>query len=436
ILAELEKASEKERYNRHGIYFYVGDAYYRFHDYERAIPCLKAALHDNPTLYFPDRSDLQARNLLGEYYAQINELDSSDYYYRSMYDNRESVRFRPTYDVRAAAGIAYNLMKRGNYRQALSLLERWLPEAIDQKIYMEAYNITLALAECYLAENRSAQAKTMTDSAFTLIRHDRHNRFRRERLYEAIYHYGTATGNLSLARQYADSMQTAAAEYEKKTSSLIILRAEQEVFESEKALKDNQIKVHRMRFMLTFGGCILLLIFLGIGIYYNRVITRKNRGLYRQIKEQDSLNEEMERMTKRYENLLTSVSPSLEADAEKECPGDKQQKELVKRLSKYLLDGKNFNKPDIDLDGLVSELATNRSYLFEAVKTVTGKTLMECIQTLRLNEARQLIDNHPNLTIEAIAADCGFNNRQTFHRLFKEQYNISPAEYRKMVKNR
>ncbi|MDR3219353.1 MAG: hypothetical protein LBU22_10350, partial [Dysgonamonadaceae bacterium] len=39
ILAELEKASEKERYNRHGIYFYVGDAYYRFHDYERAIPC-------------------------------------------------------------------------------------------------------------------------------------------------------------------------------------------------------------------------------------------------------------------------------------------------------------------------------------------------------------------------------------------------------------
>jgi hypothetical protein len=64
-------------------------------------------------------------------------------------------------------------------------------------------------------------------------------------------------------------------------------------------------------------------ILLGIGLYYNRVITAKNRGLYRQIKEQDSLNEEMEQMTKRYENLLTSVSPSVEAEAEKERPGDK-----------------------------------------------------------------------------------------------------------------
>jgi AraC-like DNA-binding protein len=81
-------------------------------------------------------------------------------------------------------------------------------------------------------------------------------------------------------------------------------------------------------------------------------------------------------------------------------------------------------------------LATNRSYLFEAVRTITGKTPMEYIHTLQLNEARQMLDIHPDLTVEAIAADCGFNNRQTFYRLFKEQYDISPAEYRKMLTNR
>jgi AraC-like DNA-binding protein len=195
---------------------------------------------------------------------------------------------------------------------------------------------------------------------------------------------------------------------------------------------------NRNYFLFALGGCILLLVLLGIGFYYNRVVTGKNRGLYRQIREQDSLNEELEQLAKRYDDLLTSVPPSVkvEVDAEKERPGDRQQKELVKRLNKYLLNDKNIIKPDIDLDGLVSELATNRSSLFEAVKTVTGKTLMEYIHTLQLNEARQMMDTHPDLTVETIAADCGFNNRQTFYRLFKEQYNISPAEYRKMVKNR
>jgi len=270
ILAELEKAGEKEHFNRHSIYFYVGDAYYRFRDYDRAIPCLKAALHDKPARFFFDRSDLQARSRLGEYYAQINEPDTSDYYYRSVYDNREKVRFRPAYDVRAATGIARNLMKRGNYREALPLLERWLTEACRQRIYVDAYNITLALAECHIAENEPAQAKAMIDSARSLTLHDRHNSFRREHLYEAMYHYCASIGNLSMAQQYADSTKTAAAEYEKKTNSLIILRAEQEVFESEKTLRDEQIKAHRTRFMLTAIIALLIIVALAIIVRYYR----------------------------------------------------------------------------------------------------------------------------------------------------------------------
>jgi AraC-like DNA-binding protein len=193
---------------------------------------------------------------------------------------------------------------------------------------------------------------------------------------------------------------------------------------------------NRNYFLFSLGVCLLLLILLGIGIYYNRIITRKNRGLYRQIKEQDYLKEELEQMTNQYDKLLQSIPSSVEVETIKECPGDKQQKELVKRLNTYLLENKNFSNIDLVLDGIASELATNRSYLFETIKTVTGKTLMEYIHALRLNEARQMMDNDHNLTVETIASDCGFNNRQTFHRLFKEQYNISPAEYRKMVKNR
>ena len=160
----------------------------------------------------------------------------------------------------------------------------------------------------------------------------------------------------------------------------------------------------------------------------------RQRGLYRQIKEHDRLSEELGRMTKLSENLLSSVPQSVGDEAEKELPGDRQQRELVARLHEYLLKDGNFAKPDINPNELAPELITNRSYLFEAVKTVTGKTLQEYIYSLRIEMAKQKLETDLELTIETLVRDCGFNSRSVFYRFFRKQYGVSPAEYRKMVK--
>ncbi|MBS7347933.1 MAG: AraC family transcriptional regulator [Muribaculaceae bacterium] len=39
-----------------------------------------------------------------------------------------------------------------------------------------------------------------------------------------------------------------------------------------------------------------------------------------------------------------------------------------------------------------------------------------------------------NYTIEAVAEECGFQSRQTFHRLFIDRYGMTPAEYRKTIR--
>jgi AraC-like DNA-binding protein len=58
---------------------------------------------------------------------------------------------------------------------------------------------------------------------------------------------------------------------------------------------------------------------------------------------------------------------------------------------------------------------------------------MEYAHFLKLEEARKILDKHHELSIEAIAEECGLSTR-TFYRLFKEHYKMSPAEYRKIAK--
>ena len=116
-----------------------------------------------------------------------------------------------------------------------------------------------------------------------------------------------------------------------------------------------------------------------------------------------------------------------------DAPGS-EQKNLVMRLQEYLLSHDNLLDAEVNRDDIISALGTNKNTLTDAVKAVTGKSPMEYMRILKVEEARKQMDAHPELTIEAVAFSCGFNIPSTFYRMFRKQYGISPAEYRKMAK--
>ena len=67
------------------------------------------------------------------------------------------------------------------------------------------------------------------------------------------------------------------------------------------------------------------------------------------------------------------------------------------------------------------------------VKRLTGKSFTEYKKNYRLQEsARLLVETEKEIT--QIVEDIGFTNRSYFYRIFKEQYGMTPKDYREKWK--
>ncbi|MDR0890995.1 MAG: helix-turn-helix transcriptional regulator [Mediterranea sp.] len=176
--------------------------------------------------------------------------------------------------------------------------------------------------------------------------------------------------------------------------------------------------------VIAISGCSFLLIFVVLLVLYNRKIRNKNHALYRRIKEIDSLRE-------RHANIdMENLEIPNMAETAEEVTADVR---LVQQLESLLLGGERQLPDSLTAESLAAALQSNRTSLRQAVKAVTGKTLNDYIRDIQLDNARRKLEMDENLTIEAIASECGFSSMTTFYRLFKEKYNILPTQYRRMA---
>ncbi len=73
----------------------------------------------------------------------------------------------------------------------------------------------------------------------------------------------------------------------------------------------------------------------------------------------------------------------------------------------------------------ISERSFNRRF-----KRATGLAPMEYVHTLRLEEAKQLLESGEE-PVEAVAQQVGYEDAAFFGRLFRRKVGITPAQYRK-----
>ena len=89
----------------------------------------------------------------------------------------------------------------------------------------------------------------------------------------------------------------------------------------------------------------------------------------------------------------------------------------------------NLSNPDFSVEDLRARLLISRTLLFKKVISLTGKSPLEFIRTIRMQTAAQLLEKS-QLIVSEVAYKVGFNNPKYFARQFKEIYGILPSEYR------
>ena len=202
--------------------------------------------------------------------------------------------------------------------------------------------------------------------------------------------------------------------------------------EMESQRRLSAVRQLRMMVVGLVFACFALALIVGITVWSRRRIIEKNKGLFLQIIEHDQLKEELHKVRTGYENTVETDNYPFPKQPHS---GNEKQHQLVDHLCHYLLYDKKFTQLAIDHKDIATALATNKTYLFEAVKTITGKTLQEYINYLRLEEARKMLGCQSKSTMDSVAMECGFTSYRTFSRLFKEKYKLTPTEYGKLAKN-
>ena len=127
------------------------------------------------------------------------------------------------------------------------------------------------------------------------------------------------------------------------------------------------------------------------------------------------------------EELLTNSGIEPEMVSE-EVP--ESYTEFIEKVDNWIkTDG--YVQQGLTIKELSEILYTNRTYLSAYIKTTYKMTFREWITSLRLEYAKNILKEHPEINIQKLAESSGFLSRSNFIKSFTEKEGCTPAKWKK-----
>ncbi len=143
-----------------------------------------------------------------------------------------------------------------------------------------------------------------------------------------------------------------------------------------------------------------------------------------------------EELLVRIANLLKNYAGRRAVSvSENEQPSDssllatvtQEDREWLEAFETYVQE--NVTNELVTVSFLASEFAMSESTLRRQVNRLTGLSPKQYLQEVRLDCARQLLENRAFRTVSQVANEAGFSNHRTFTRNYKDRFGKFPSEY-------
>lgn len=92
---------------------------------------------------------------------------------------------------------------------------------------------------------------------------------------------------------------------------------------------------------------------------------------------------------------------------------------------------RDYHTKERNLSFYADKLFLTPKYLSKLIKTVSGKSAHEWIDSFVILKAKNLL-KYSDMSIKSIVYELNFPNQTTFYRFFKTKTGMTPSEYRKM----
>lgn len=121
-----------------------------------------------------------------------------------------------------------------------------------------------------------------------------------------------------------------------------------------------------------------------------------------------------------------------ETRAEEEAKSMQMSPEDIYQCAKHIMETQMpFKDPKFDINTLAAMVQTNRLYLSGAINTISGVNYRTWLAQYRIEYAKTILTQNPAITNEQLAEICGFDNRVSLYRHFKNLVGMTPGEWSK-----
>ena len=120
--------------------------------------------------------------------------------------------------------------------------------------------------------------------------------------------------------------------------------------------------------------------------------------------------------------------PESEEAPEQEKPNTPTPEELfLSKARQYVFD--HLEDEEYDRESLAADMGSSSSTLYNKLRAITGKNVSTFIRDIRMQEAKRIAIENPDIRVSDLAYRVGFRDPRYFSTCFKKQFGMQPSEF-------